>query len=136
MASVAAEQPGLRAVASAFLGRRAARRDPALTSLEGSLQPSERVEATAYCSAGMGGVGEAGIVALTDRRIVFAPRSGPVRSFPYPQVRAVHDEPCVGMRRRIRVALTGARPLHLVTGVTRVGADLCEIIRRHLPRPA
>ena len=134
MANVATERPGLWAVASESLGRRAARGDPALASIEGSLEPSEHVEATAYCCIGVGAIGQAGIAALTDRRIVFAPRKGPVRSFPYPQVRAVHNETCVGTQRRIRVALAQARPLHLVTGVGHRGADPCEVIRRHSRR--
>jgi hypothetical protein len=131
MAKVGAEGLGLRAPASAPLGRGAGRRDPALASIEASLQPSEHVEATAYCCAGLGGVGEAGVAALTDRRIVFAPRKGPVRSIPYQQVRAVHHETYVGMQRRIRIALANARPLHLVTGIGHRGADPCEVIRRH-----
>jgi hypothetical protein len=76
-------------------------------------------------------MGEAGIAALTDRRIVFAPRKGPVRSFPYLQVRAVHHEASVGTQQRIRVALAEARPLHLVTGAGHRGVNLCEVIRCH-----
>jgi hypothetical protein len=112
--------------------RRTGRRDPALTIVEASLQTDERVEATAYCSAGIGGLGEAGLAALTNHRIVFVPRKGPgpVRSYPYVRVRAVHEEARVGPQRRIRVALTGAPTLHLVAGVER-RADPCEIIHRH-----
>jgi hypothetical protein len=124
MPEVAMEGLGLRAVASRFIGDRAARRDPVLASIEASLRPGERVEATAYCSFGMG---EAGIAALTDHRIVFATRQGTVRTFPCSQVRAVHEEGAVGTQRRIRVALTGAPSLHLLT---RLGSDLCEIFRR------
>ena len=129
--SVAAWGPASRGAILRLLGRQAVGRDPGLTSIEGSLRPDERIEATAYCSAGVGGLGEAGFAALTDSRILFAPRKGPVRSYTYGQVRAVHQELLVGLQRRIRVGLTGARPLHLLAGIVRTGADPCEIIRRH-----
>jgi hypothetical protein len=129
--SMAAWGPASKGSIPQWLGRHAARRDPGLTSIEGSLRPDERIEATAYCSAGMGGLSEAGFAALTDSRILFAPRKGPVRSYPYGQVRAVHQESRVGQQRRIRVGLADARPLHLLAGIVRAGADPCEIIRRH-----
>lgn len=123
--------PASRGAILRLLGGQAGRRDPALTAIEGSLQPNERIEATAYCSAGIGGLGEAGLAALTDCRILFAPRKGPVRSYTYGQVRAVHKESLVGLQRPVRVALAHARPLHLLPGIVGMGTDPCEIIRRH-----
>jgi hypothetical protein len=123
------EPVGLRPVAAVCLGRRAAWRDPGIASIEGALRPRERVEAAAW---GRLGFAEAGVVALTDGRILFAPRRGPVRSFPYTDVRMVRPEGCVATRRGTRVALQGAPPLHLVTSVA---TDLCDLIRRRAPRP-
>jgi hypothetical protein len=115
----------LRLLASAFTTRGPAWRDASASPIASALQGGERVEAIAHCSIGLR---EAGVVALTDRRILFAPREGAVRAIPYSEVRAVHEQGGVATRRRVRLAVTGSPPFHLVAALR---DDLCRIVRRH-----
>jgi hypothetical protein len=128
---VTSSDPGMeqrvRDLAYACMGKAAASRHAtALDIVSRSLEPGERIEGLALC--GWGNT-RAGIAAVTDRRILFVSRTNAVSNVSLRRVSAVHREWCATPQRRVRVAVKGAKPLHMVS---KLGADVAAVIRRNM----